>query len=74
MKIIIRNLNRELVSAYADNKLMYVGTTNQYDIDFLILVDGETIESNLKIEYNGDLSFGKAEEIIQEKFSKVENK
>lgn len=43
MDIIIESLNRELVSAYSDVKLMHVGVTDRYDVGFLILVDGETI-------------------------------
>lgn len=70
MEIIIKALSRELVSAYSDIKLMHVGTTNQYDVEFLIVVDGETIESNLTIEHVGDISFDKAKELIKEKFSK----
>lgn len=70
MEIIIKDIEREVVSVYAGNRIAEVGTGDNYYVSFLILVDGQTIDSELTIEYDGDLSFDKAEEIIRSKFAR----
>ena len=70
MEIVIKDIGREVVSVYAGNRIAKVGTGDNYYVSFLILIDGQTIDSELTIEYDGDLSFDKAEEIIRSKFAR----
>lgn len=72
MDVIVENISREILEMNADNRVLSVARAFNYEVDFKICVDGTFIDSRIRIEHNGDLSFGKAEEIIKGKFLKVD--
>lgn len=72
MEVIAKNIDREMLEAYADGELWEIAPTDKYRIEFVLILNGSTFESNLQIRCDHDVSFTEAERIIKEKFSKVE--
>ncbi|KNE19050.1 hypothetical protein [Virgibacillus pantothenticus] len=71
MNVYAQSIQREFLEMYADNRIYDIVKTNSYNIDFTIIVDGSHMKSNLRIGYDGDLSFDTAEKLIKNKFSDV---
>jgi len=70
MKIFVESISREVVRMYSDSLVLGVANTSEYDVHFIMEVDGSFIESNISFRHDGDLSFTEAEKLIKEKLSK----
>lgn len=67
--VIVKRMNREIISAHRDSELVEVAKGTTYNIDFIFLAGDLFIESNVDLCYDGELSFGKAEELIKKKLA-----
>lgn len=70
MKIIVESISREVVRMYSDGLVLEVANTSEYDVCFIMAVNGSFIESSISFRHDGDLSFTEAEKLIKEKLSK----
>jgi|GEM_PF-6262883 len=73
MKIIVDSIDREIIEMYSDDQVLDARESSEYHVGFIIMVDGSSIDSSMKIHHDGDLSFDEAEKIIKKKLSKDED-